>query len=188
MVQLLVTYSDQKLFVVKYQHAVSGSGEPEGDLEAAIVRDFGSVAAMKEKLSASTVAVQVRLELDVVRSKVLFPHILSSNTRAPDGAGLGTTRLLGSCKSPLVPTRCTNISSTLRLRQRNIFSLTNYCPQDPLEATTGLVPLFGIDVWEHAYYLQVSFVWLRVVKLEFIFCVLVQECPARLCEGNLRSC
>ena len=29
------------------------------------------------------------------------------------------------------------------------------CPnQDPLLATTGLVLLFGIDVWEHPYYLQ----------------------------------
>merc|ERR1711935_558261 len=32
--------------------------------------------------------------------------------------------------------------------------VTTCANQDPLEAATGMVPLFGIDVWEHAYYLQ----------------------------------
>ena len=37
-----------------------GTGEPAGALAEAIDRDFGSFAAMKEKLSAATVAVQVK--------------------------------------------------------------------------------------------------------------------------------
>ena len=73
----------------------------------AIKRDFGSLEAMQEKLSASTVAVQ--------------------------GSGWGW---LGFNKAA------------------NKLQIATCANQDPLEATTGLVPLFGIDVWEHAYYLQ----------------------------------
>ena len=84
-----------------------GSGEPEGDLMAAIQRDFGSFEAMKQRLSAATVAVQ--------------------------GSGWGWLGYDPAASQLRVAT-CAN--------------------QDPLQATTGLVPLFGIDVWEHAYYLQ----------------------------------
>ncbi|XP_004517465.1 superoxide dismutase [Mn], mitochondrial [Ceratitis capitata] len=39
-------------------------------------------------------------------------------------------------------------------KKTNKLQLAALPNQDPLEGSTGLVPLFGIDVWEHAYYLQ----------------------------------
>ena len=39
--------------------------------------------------------------------------------------------------------------------------------QDPVEGTLGLVPILGIDVWEHAYYLQYKNVRADYVKAIF---------------------
>jgi len=58
---------------------------------------------------------------------------LSASTVAVQGSGWGWLGLDKASKKLKIAT-CAN--------------------QDPLEATTGLLPLFGIDVWEHAYYLQ----------------------------------
>ncbi|KAJ9600046.1 hypothetical protein L9F63_009663 [Diploptera punctata] len=52
-------------------------------------------------------------------------------------------------------------------KQTKRLQLAACANQDPLEATTGLVPLFGIDVWEHAYYLQYKNVRPDYVKAIF---------------------
>nr|ABC25024.1 manganese superoxide dismutase [Hydra vulgaris] len=46
-------------------------------------------------------------------------------------------------------------------------AITALANQDPLQATTGLIPLLGIDVWEHAYYLQYKNVRLDYVNAIF---------------------
>nr|ACO15103.1 Superoxide dismutase 1, mitochondrial precursor [Caligus clemensi] len=111
---------NHSIFWTNLAPAGSCSGEPSGELLKLIQRDFGSLEAMKEKLSGSTVAVQ--------------------------GSGWGW---LGYCKAE---------------KKLKIATCAN---QDPLEATTGLVPLFGIDVWEHAYYLQYKNVRPDYVKAIF---------------------
>lgn len=93
-----------------------GGGAPAGELQAALVKEFGSVESFLEKFSAMTVAVQ--------------------------GSGWGWLGWNASAKR-LVMTTCSN--------------------QDPL-STQGIVPLLGIDVWEHAYYLQYKNVRAEYVK------------------------
>ncbi|VDD79718.1 unnamed protein product [Mesocestoides corti] len=85
----------------------NGGGEPSGALADAINRDFGSFDAFKERMTATTIAIQ--------------------------GSGWGWLGLEPASGKLRIAT-CAN--------------------QDPLEGTTGLKPLLGIDVWEHAYYLQ----------------------------------
>ncbi|EDV28219.1 Superoxide dismutase [Mn] 1, mitochondrial [Trichoplax sp. H2] len=62
-----------------------------------------------------------------------FKSKLSAATIAIQGSGWGW---LGYCK------------------ESNSLKIATCANQDPLQATTGYVPLLGIDVWEHAYYLQ----------------------------------
>jgi superoxide dismutase, Fe-Mn family len=94
-----------------------GGGEaPSGALAQAIQAEFGSLDALIEKMSQSSVAIQ--------------------------GSGWGWLGLNKAAKR-LVISSCAN--------------------QDPL-STLGFVPLLGIDVWEHAYYLQYKNVRADYVK------------------------
>jgi len=52
-------------------------------------------------------------------------------------------------------------------KTKGSLSIATCANQDPLELTTGLVPLLGIDVWEHAYYLQYKNVRPDYVKAIF---------------------
>jgi len=81
--------------------------QPQGELAAAIDKDFGSFQSFLDKFSAASVAVK--------------------------GSGWGWLGYNGK-EDKLAVATCQN--------------------QDPLQVTHGLVPLLGLDVWEHAYYLQ----------------------------------
>jgi len=52
-------------------------------------------------------------------------------------------------------------------KQEQRLQIATCANQDPLQATTGLIPIFGIDVWEHAYYLQYKNVRADYVKAIF---------------------
>ncbi|XP_014260674.1 superoxide dismutase [Mn], mitochondrial-like [Cimex lectularius] len=60
--------------------------------------------------------------------------------------------------------------------------ITTCTNENPLQATTGLIPLFGIDLWEHAYHLQYK--RNKVDYARFIFQVVNWlEVSRRYCEA-----
>ncbi len=102
-----IRHSPPPLFFRSILAVTPNSSGPSASLEAKITERFGSVDAMKDELSATTVAIQ--------------------------GSGWGW------------------LGFNTKTGKLEIATCAN---QDPLEATTGLKPLLGIDVWEHAYYVD----------------------------------
>ena len=95
-------------------------------------------------------------------------HSIFWQNLSPKGGGEPEGDLLNEIKSSFTSFENlkTQMSAAAVAVQGSGWAWLGYCPkstklriaacpnQDPLLATTGLVPLFGIDVWEHAYYLQ----------------------------------
>lgn len=95
-------------------------------------------------------------------------HSIFWHNLSPSGGGEPTGNLLAAIQDsfPSVESMKQNMSLAAVAVQGSGWAWLGYCPesnkirvattanQDPLQPTLGLVPLFGIDVWEHAYYLQ----------------------------------
>jgi len=114
-----------------------GTSEPTGPLAEAIKRDFGSFQNMVDKLSAASTTIQ--------------------------GSGWGW---LGFNKAynRLEIAACANQDPLLATTGKLIMLNTINLKLRFLDLFSGLHPLFGIDVWEHAYYLQYKNVRADYVK------------------------
>mmetsp|Transcript_32725 Transcript_32725/g.75145 ORF Transcript_32725/g.75145 Transcript_32725/m.75145 type:complete len:200 (+) Transcript_32725:300-899(+) len=100
----------------------------QGPLSDAITAEFGSLDALQTKFNATTAAIQVQaVSTSDARAT---RNLLSFFVQGSGWGWLGYDKVAGKLKIAT----CAN--------------------QDPLQHTHGLVPLLGIDVWEHAYYLQ----------------------------------
>lgn len=111
----------------------------DGDLKTAIESAYGDVERMKKELSGMSVAVQGK----ILFTKCFFFYFFASvlyethpfNSFHPNNQGSGWGWLGYNAKTGKI--ECATRAN-----------------QDPLQASTGLIPLLGIDVWEHAYYVD----------------------------------
>jgi len=113
-------------------HGGTGGTLHDGPLSQAIVKDFGSLDALKKAFNTTTAGIQ--------------------------GSGWGWLGLNLATKSLEIATTAN---------------------QDPLQ---GLIPIIGVDIWEHAFYLQ--YLNVKVDYLNAIWNVInFQEAEKRFVEG-----
>ncbi len=72
----------------------------------------------------------------------------------------------------------------LGLNKGRAFVISTCANQDPL-STQGIVPLLGIDVWEHAYYLQYKNV--RADYEKYLENCELEKCRREISEGIANS-
>lgn len=134
--------------------------------------------AVKENNIAQIIALQPALKFNGGGhiNHAIFWKILS-----PNGGGLPTGDLMSTIKETFGSfdaMKAELTAATVGIQgsgwgwlgwnpNSNRLKIATCANQDPLLPTTGLVPLFGIDVWEHAYYLQYKNVRPDYVKAIF---------------------
>ena len=116
-----------------------GGGElPDSDLSKMIKTQYGSLEGLQTAISTASVGGLFML-IEIIWIYTYFIFIMLQIVQGSGWGWLGYDK----AKKQLVVTTTAN--------------------QDPLEATTGLIPIIGIDVWEHAYYLQVFYYFFNPV-------------------------
>ena len=126
---------------------VQDAAPPSGELLASINKDFGSLDALVKKFSTAAVSVQgsgwaVRprdnketLQWQRLSSRHSLALRLHPCSRGAHAARRAAAQWLGYNK------------------ESGALAVGATANQDPC-STLGMVPLLGVDVWEHAYYLQ----------------------------------
>ena len=120
---------------------------PSGALEQAIDAQFGALDGMISKFNAATAAVQARTWQGV--SAWGQPCMHQGSAGGTAGPGFLGRAAWGRNSLP-VPAHCLQGSGWGWLAyhpEAKTLVITTTPNQDPLQPTTGLVPLLGVDVW-----------------------------------------